>query len=134
MDLRRCLFLLFGSTLVIKIKKTQESTPSILGEHNFTTVVSLLYSNTSTIRLSQLCVIKRIGNLYIVLPLHQVSFASLLGLFCLHTGSLLTLLLSSFDAAWRALSLSLSFSLSISNTHTHTHYLSHIDTLTRCLS
>ena len=28
MDLRRCLFLLFGSTLVIKIKKTQESTPS----------------------------------------------------------------------------------------------------------
>ncbi len=30
------------STLVVKIKKTQESTPSILGEHNFTTVVSLL--------------------------------------------------------------------------------------------
>ena len=32
------------STLVVKIKKTQESTPSvqsILGEHNFTTVVSL---------------------------------------------------------------------------------------------
>ena len=26
----------------LKIKKTQESTPIILGEHNFTTVVSLL--------------------------------------------------------------------------------------------
>jgi hypothetical protein len=29
-SLRRCLFLLFGSTHVVKIKKTQESTPSIL--------------------------------------------------------------------------------------------------------
>jgi hypothetical protein len=28
-SLRGCLFLLFGSTLVVKIKKTQESTPSI---------------------------------------------------------------------------------------------------------
>jgi hypothetical protein len=38
------------STLVVKIKKTQESTPIILGEHNFTTVVSLLstrYENSS---------------------------------------------------------------------------------------
>ncbi len=30
MDQRRCSFLLFGSTLVVKIKKRQESTPSIL--------------------------------------------------------------------------------------------------------
>jgi hypothetical protein len=29
-SLRGCLFLLFGSTLVVKIKKTQESTPSVL--------------------------------------------------------------------------------------------------------
>jgi hypothetical protein len=28
-SLRGCFFLLFGSTLVVKIKKTQESTPSI---------------------------------------------------------------------------------------------------------
>jgi hypothetical protein len=28
-SLRGCLFLLFGSTLVVKIKKTQESTPSV---------------------------------------------------------------------------------------------------------
>ena len=33
---------MFGSTLVVKIKKTQESTPSILGEHNFTTGASPL--------------------------------------------------------------------------------------------
>ncbi len=29
-NLRRCLFLLFGSTLVVKITKTQESTPRFL--------------------------------------------------------------------------------------------------------
>ena len=44
---------------------------------------------------------------------------SLLGLFCLHTRSLLTLMLTSFDAAWLSLSLWLSPSLSLSLTHTH---------------